>query len=143
MLGKTQEYHVLSFYRSKIIWTGTNCFCRGQIVFVGGKLFWWGTNHFGQVKIRLFWTNFYKLDLSKIIWISPKQFGPAQNDWYSTKMIWTHRRTRHQLLVFRNLVFRLSNGFEIPNSMEPCSLSKFSAYYSIVKDSNADLTVGN
>ena len=33
-------------------------------------------------------TNFYNLDLSKMIWTRPKQIGPVQNNWYSTKMIW-------------------------------------------------------
>ena len=51
------------------------------------KSFWLGQNHFGQVYIRLLWTNFY--DLSKMIWTRPKQIGPVQNDWYSTKMIWS------------------------------------------------------
>ena len=53
------------------------------------KLFWSGPNHFGQVQIRLFWTNFYNLDLSKMIWIQPKRIGSSQKDWYSIKMIWT------------------------------------------------------
>ena len=45
------------------------------------KSFWLGPSHFGQVQIRLLWTNFYNLDLSKIILV--------QNNWYSTKIIWT------------------------------------------------------
>ena len=65
------------------------CFGRVQIVLVMSKPFWSGPNHFGQVQIRLFWTIFYNLDLSKISWTRPKRIGPAQNDWYSTKMIWT------------------------------------------------------
>ena len=60
-----------------------------QIVFVVPKSLWLGPNHFGQVQIRLFWTNFYNLDLSKMIWIRPKRIEPTQNDWCSTKMIWT------------------------------------------------------
>jgi hypothetical protein len=64
----------------------------------GCKLFWSGPNHFdcvqiilefGQVQIRLFSTNFYNLDLSKIFWTRKKLIGPVQNNWYSTKMIWT------------------------------------------------------
>ena len=46
-------------------------------------------DHFGQVHIRLFWTSFYNLDLSKMIWIRPKQIGPVQINWYPTKMFWT------------------------------------------------------
>ena len=43
------------------------------------KSFWSSTNHFGcgpicfgQVQIRLLWTNFYDLGLSKIVWTQPK-----------------------------------------------------------------------
>ena len=73
---------------------GPKSFWTVQIVLDGYKLFWSGPNHFGQVQIRLLWTNFYNLDLSKMIWTRPKWIGPVQNNWYSTKMIWTHRRTR-------------------------------------------------
>jgi hypothetical protein len=67
-----------------------------QIVLDGYKLFWLGPIHFGrvqiilvsrQVQIRLFWTNFHSLSLSKMIWTPSKRIGPVQNDWYSTKMI--------------------------------------------------------
>ena len=74
-----------------------NYFGRVPIILVGSKSFWSGPNHFGRVQsilvrvtqIRLFWANFYNSDLSKIIWNQPKQIAPVQNDWYSTKMIWT------------------------------------------------------
>ena len=66
-----------------------NCFGQVQIDLVMSKPFWSGPNHFGQVRIRLFWTIFYNLELSKMIWTRPKQIGPVQNDWYSTKMIWS------------------------------------------------------
>ena len=46
-------------------------------------------NCFGQVQIRFFWTNFYNLDLTKIIWKLSKRIGPVQNHWYLSKMIWT------------------------------------------------------
>ena len=49
-------------------------------------MFW--SARFGRVQIRLFWTNYYNLDLSKMIWTRPKQIGPVQNNWYSTNMIW-------------------------------------------------------
>ena len=58
-----------------------------QIVLDRYKLFWLGPNHFGQVKIGLFWTNSYNLDLSKMVWIQTKRIGPVQNDCFSTKMI--------------------------------------------------------
>ena len=81
--------NVLSFYRSKIILDHPNCFGRLQIVLVGSKRFWLSPNHFGQVQIRLLWTNFYNLDLTKMIWNRPKRIGPVLNNWYWTKMIWT------------------------------------------------------
>ena len=65
------------------------CFGRVPIVLIMSKPFWSGPNYFGQVQIRLFWTIFYDLDLSKMIWIRPKRIGPVQNDWYSIKNIWT------------------------------------------------------
>jgi hypothetical protein len=68
---------------------GPKLFWTVQIVLVGSKSFWLGPNHFGQVQIIAFWSNFYNLDLSKMIWTKPKQIGSVQNDWYSTKIIWT------------------------------------------------------
>ena len=81
----------------KLFWTV-------QIVLDENKLFWLGPNHFGQVQIIFFWTNFYNLDLSNMIWTRPKRIGPVQNNWYSTKMIWTvqnhsgpkYKSTRHK-----------------------------------------------
>ena len=62
---------------------------------IGPKLFWWFPNQFSGVQIilvrfkldfsRIF---FYHLDLSKMLWTQPKQIGPIQNDWYSSKIIW-------------------------------------------------------
>ena len=68
----------------------------GQIILDGYKLFWSGPNHFGQVQIRLFWTNFYNLDLTKMNWTHPKQLVLDQNDLDSPKSLWTHRRTRQK-----------------------------------------------
>ena len=68
---------------------GLKLFWTVQIVLFGSKWFWSGPINFVQVQIRLFWTNFHNLDLSKMIWTRPKQNGPVQNDWYSTEMIWT------------------------------------------------------
>ena len=67
---------------------GQKWFWTIQIVLVGKKMFWLGPNNLEQVQIRLFGTNFYYLDLSKMIWTWPKQIGPVQNDWHSTKIIW-------------------------------------------------------
>ena len=35
---------------------------------IGQKWFWTGPNYFVQLQIKIFWTNFYNLNLSKIIW---------------------------------------------------------------------------
>ena len=82
---KWSEMNALSFYRSKMILDRPNRFGQIQTVLVGSKLFWSGPNYFGQVLIRFLFTNFYNLDLSKMIWSRPKQIGCG----YSTKMIWT------------------------------------------------------
>ena len=66
--------NALSFYRSKMILDSPNCFGRVQVVLVGSKSFWLDTNHFGQVQIRLLWTKFCNLDLSKTIGTRPKWF---------------------------------------------------------------------
>ena len=80
----------LSFYRSKIILDHTNCFGRVQFVLVRSILFWLGPKHLGQVQIRLVWTIFFIIwTCPKRIWIWPKRIRLVQNDWYSTKMIWT------------------------------------------------------
>ena len=81
--------YALSFYSSKMILDWPNHFGRVPIVLVRSKSFWSVPKHFGQGQIRLFWANFYNLDLIKMIWTRPKQIGPVQNYWYSTKMVWT------------------------------------------------------
>ena len=67
-----------------------------EIVLEGYKLFCSGANCFGQIQIILirFKLVFYRTFLiiwtcPKWFWIQPKRIGPAQNYWYSTKMIWT------------------------------------------------------
>ena len=103
---KIQQTNALPFYRSKMILDRSNCFGWVQIILFDPNHFWSGPTHFGQVQIRSIVTDFKNLDLSKMIWTGPKQTGPVQKDWYSTKMIWTvqnnfatHRRTRHKMLV--------------------------------------------
>ena len=44
--------------------------------FYRSYLFWMVKNCFGRVQIRLFWNNFYNLDLSDIILNQPKQIRP-------------------------------------------------------------------
>ena len=63
----------------KLFWMVTNCFGQAQIVLVGSKPFWSDPNHFSQVQIRLFWNNFYNLDLFKMNWTRPKQLILDQN----------------------------------------------------------------
>ena len=82
---------------------GTKGFWTVQIVLEGYKLFWSGANCFGRIQIIL---ARFKLDfsgiifiiftypklfgyLSKTTWTRPIRIGPIQNDWYSTKIIWT------------------------------------------------------
>ena len=84
----------------KLFWTG-----KYILLWSGPNRFgdWSGPNHFVQVQIWLFWTNFFNLDLSKMIWTRTKQIGPVQKDWYildqnyldGPKSFWTCRRTRH------------------------------------------------
>ena len=57
---------------------GPKWFLTFKIVLVGSILLWSGPYHFGQVQIRLFWTNFYNLDLSKMVGTRPKLFGPIE-----------------------------------------------------------------
>ena len=64
--------YALSFYCAKMILDRPKFF--GWV-----NLFWTGTNHFGQAQITFFWTSFYNLDLSKMIWTCPKQIGLVQN----------------------------------------------------------------
>ena len=102
---KILKTYALSFYRSKMIFDRPNCFGRVQVVLVGYKLFWSGPNcfgqvsgpsHFGQVQIKLFWTSFYNLDLSKMIWTQPKRIGTRPKLLDIPKSFWTiSRRTRH------------------------------------------------
>ena len=66
-----------------------------QNYFRPSKLFWTGTNCFGQVQIRLFWTIFYNLNLSKMNQTHPKRLVLDQNYLEGPKSFWTHRRTRH------------------------------------------------
>ena len=74
---------------------GPKLFWTVQIVLVGSKLFWSDQNRFGWfqiilVKFKLDFSrlNFHNLDLAKLSGTRPKLFG-----W--SKIIWTHRRTKH------------------------------------------------
>ena len=63
----------LSFYTSKMILDTSKLFWTVQIVYVRSKSFCSGQNNFHQVQIRLFWTNFYDLDPTKMNWTRPKR----------------------------------------------------------------------
>ena len=69
---KRTQFNALSFYSSKMILDRPNHFGRVPIVLVRSKSFWLGPKHFGQGQIRLFWANFYNLDLTKTNWTRPK-----------------------------------------------------------------------
>ena len=57
-----------------------------QIILVEYQSFWSGPNHFVRVQsilvrvrqIKLFWADFYNLDLSKMIWTQPKKLHPSK-----------------------------------------------------------------
>ena len=72
-------FHALS-YGSKMILDRPNCFGWVQIVLVGSNSFWSGPNHFGQVQIIKISPEKSNLNLTKIIWIRPKQFGLDQKN---------------------------------------------------------------
>ena len=112
------------------------------------KLFLWGTNRFGQVQIRLFWTNFHNLDLCKIIWTRIEQIGAIQNDWYQNylddpKLFWTHRHNSINLCKTKTPPIQSALCGVFPKGkwckMQFCRV--FRPNYSIVKDSSADLGV--
>ena len=84
-----QKSNALSFYGFKIILDRPNHFGRVPIIWGGSNLFWLGPNHFGQVQIIKISPEKSNLTLTKMLWARPKLFGPDQNDWYSTKMIWS------------------------------------------------------
>ena len=67
--------NALSFYRSKIILDRPNNFDRLLIVLDWPNLFLSGPNHFGQVQIINVSPEKSNLNLTKIIWTQPKQFG--------------------------------------------------------------------
>jgi len=88
--------NTLSFYRSKMILDHPNCFGWLQIVLVGSKPFWSDPNHFGQVQIRLLWTNLCNLDPTKTNWTCPKRLVLIENYLDGPKSFWTHRGTGHK-----------------------------------------------
>ena len=59
-----------------------NNFGRVPIVLVGSNSFGTCPNHFCQVQIKF-------SGLTFTFWTSPKRICPVQNDWHSTKIIWT------------------------------------------------------
>ena len=88
-----ENSNALSFYRSKSFgrvqivavgsksfWLDPNQFGWVQIILVGSKSIWLDPNHFGQVQVRLFWANFYDLNVSEMI-------QPDQNELNLSKTI--------------------------------------------------------
>ena len=68
---------------------GPNRFWTLQIILVDYELFWTGPICFGRVQIIKISPEKSNLTLKKMLRARPKRFGPDQNDWYSTKMIWS------------------------------------------------------
>ena len=58
------------FGPSKLFWSSTNGFGRVQFILVRSKSFWTGPNYKKQSN----------LNLTKMIWTRPNQFGPNQNN---------------------------------------------------------------
>ena len=67
--------YALSFYGSKMILDRSNNFGRVPIILDRSNSFWWDPNHFGQVQIKIS-PEKSNLNLTKMIWIRPKQFAP-------------------------------------------------------------------
>ena len=59
------------------------------LYFGPSKYFWWNTNCFEQVQA-------IKICPESLIWTSPKQFLPIQNNLDNLILFWTCRRTRHE-----------------------------------------------
>ena len=85
-----------------MIFDRPNCFGQLQIVLSG-------PNSFGRIQIILVRFKLLFPGLIFIIWTRPKQIRRVQNEWYSTKMIWTainyfgpieYKRTRHKIIHF-------------------------------------------
>ena len=69
--------------------TGPKLFWTVQIILVEYQSFWMGPIHFGQVQIIKISPEKSNLNLTNMIWTQPKRIGLVQNDWYSTKIIWS------------------------------------------------------
>jgi hypothetical protein len=74
------DSNALSFYGSKMILDCPNHFGLVQFVLVGSNLFWLGLDHFGWVQIIKISPQKSNLNLTKMIWTWPKQFGADQNN---------------------------------------------------------------
>ena len=59
------------------------------IAWLRSNSFWSGPNHYGQVQIIKISLEKSNLNLTKILWPRPKQFGPNQNNLHLSKTIWT------------------------------------------------------
>ena len=82
----TQDTIALSFYWYKMILDHPNNFDWVPIVLDGSNSFWSGPYHFEIIKISPAKSN---LNLTQMICTWPEQFAPDQNNFYSSKTIWT------------------------------------------------------
>ena len=83
-----RDTYALSFYGSKFILDHPNHFGQAPIVLDESNSFWSGPNHFGQIQIIKIIPEKSILNLTKMIWTQPKQFGPDHNNLYLSKTIW-------------------------------------------------------
>ena len=74
---------------------------------------WSGPNHFGQVQIRLFWTNFYNLYLSKTI-------GPIGGQVLDS--------------VFSRILFTLQASASSPSLANHFGMAASNSFFSISED---------
>ena len=71
--------------------------------------FWSGAHHFGQVQIIKISPEKSNLNLTKMIWTSPKRIGPDQNNLDGPKSFWTYKGqgSNRLLLTFFKLVAQI------------------------------------
>ena len=81
---------------SKLFWTV-------QIILVEYQSFWTGSIYIGWVKIILDRPKFWKLVWKNLIWTWQNWYGPKQNNFDSTKIIWTQPKQFGQSQIILDL----------------------------------------
>ena len=80
---------IITHCSPKLFLTRPNNFGLVPIAFAGSNSFWSGPNHFELVQIIKISPEKSNLNMTKMIWIQPKWFGPDQNNLYPSKTILT------------------------------------------------------